>query len=152
MYKFIFVDFDDTLCVHTEYLNDMYKQYLCERAEVICSNVYKNSLPNTVLISYLKERKQEGTHIVLISSANSILLGAKQVWCDTNVRGLIDSYIATSIEMTKVDVIESYLNYYHLDKSDVLFIDDSWSERHKALLAKIPCQTPQEVMLKYLNK
>ena len=151
MARLIFVDFDDTLCVHTEYLTDKYKQFICGNKETACENIYKNSLPNTLLINYLiKEKSKGNVRIILLSSAMSFLLELKKLWCLHHCPDLFDDFIGVSIELSKADIIESYCKYYGLNNEDALFIEDSWKERLPAYQKGIPNQTPQEVMLRSL--
>lgn len=147
-YKVIFVDFDDTLCVHTEYLNDKYKQFLFCDPETLCEKIYRSSLVNHILLTKLTQLKNEyNAQVILISSANSLLLDAKKHWCMQHCPDLFNQFISSSIELTKADIILSYCTHEHLNEREVLFVDDSWREREQALHMNIHAVTPQEIML-----
>ena len=73
MRKLIFVDFDDTLCLHSSCL--AYGDLLLTNK----NDIFKDSIPNYPLIEYLeKESEDPETAIFLISARCSLFIPVKR--------------------------------------------------------------------------
>lgn len=144
--KIIFVDFDDTLCLHKK--NIYSEKYLAYNPLDICDTVYKDSIPNDKLIKYLYKKKEtEDCYIMLLTSACSRMLEIKKVWCTKHCPGLFDDYFAVSIDASKTEIMEAFIDRLGLDKKECLFIDDSCSDRKNAEIYGIQILSPQIIEL-----
>ena len=66
----IFVDFDDTLCLHSKKL---------KTADLIFTdNVFSKSVPNYPLIKKLYKLREQDSDIILITMASSFMLERKK--------------------------------------------------------------------------
>ena len=122
MKKIIFVDFDDTICLHKGRIFS--KNYINKT-----SNPYKSSLKNDDLINFLNEKNRKGWDIILLTNASSFMLSHKIKWCINNCPFRFKEYIALSVDCTKKHFIEAFLKQYKVDKA--IFIDDKPTERHE---------------------
>lgn len=132
MKKLIFVDFDDTLCLHSSWVS---YQTLLLAGNDMTLDILKDSVPNYPLIEYLeKESEDPETAIFLISASCSLFIPYKKRWCDqycSKVR--FTDYIGSSIEASKAIIMEGYRRQYNLKPEDVIYIDD-WATERKAAL------------------
>lgn len=132
----IFIDFDDTLCLHPHRISA--KKYITSPPDYIARHAYKDSAPNTHLIKWLKEKQEnDKAKIIVISSASSYMMAAKKIWVEKHCQSLeINDYIGVSVDAGKEDVVYAYFKTYneavgHKDDFKMYFIDDSFSERAK---------------------
>lgn len=131
----VFVDFDDTLCLHRKEIDS--KNFICE------GNAYLSSVPNKPLIDKLYALKQEGHKIVLLTMASAFMLKHKIEWCEKNCPDLINDYEGLSIDCSKKDYISQISNSVS-NNEVILFIDDSHVERHQVEeLDKVIVYSPQ---------
>lgn len=126
----IFVDFDDTLCLHISAIES--SKYLSEYP-------YANSVPNRILIDWLYTTKPK-YDVVLLTKASSFMLEHKKKWCGVVCPGLIDEFVGLSVDCSKKDYIANF-------RGDNVFIDDSAAERSAAeTLQNCRVLSPQLVM------
>ena len=147
MEKVIFVDFDDTICLHRShiYIDDR-MFYPIDKA---CEMFYKNSEPNHQLYKYLIEEQKNGARLILLSSASSTMLRIKEFWLKNNCPLLrFDDYISASIDIDKTNIMCAYAKHYNIDISNLIFIDDSCIERKTAEKYGILTFNPQLIMNK----
>lgn len=121
--KYIFVDFDDTLCLHRSSI----KSDLCIN---IVKEPYLSSEPNYKLIEYLKIKNNDGYKIILVTNASSFMLEHKKKWINKICPQLFYAYESFSIDCSKQEYIERMLDEHDIE--DAIYIDDSASERAKA--------------------
>lgn len=130
MRKTIFVDFDDTLCLHL-YRNKVDKHIFDEIPEA-CDYFYNECELNVPLYSYLA-REQENCDVILLSSASSKMLDIKKFWLDKYCPKLkFKDYIAVSIDINKSQIMLAYSQKFDVPIGDIVFIDDSRDERWSA--------------------
>lgn len=116
----IFVDFDDTLCLHRMSINS--KEFL------INDGAYLTSVPNKPLIDQLYELKTDGNKLILLTMSSSFMLEHKKNWCNENCPNLFDDYVGLSIDCNKAEYIHTISNF--TDENEVhIFIDDNSEER-----------------------
>lgn len=132
----IFIDFDDTLCLHPHRVST--RKYITSSPEYIASHAYKNSVPNKGLVRWLKEKQEnDRAKIIVMSSASSYMMAAKKIWIEKHCQELeINDYIGVSVDAGKDDVVYAYFKAYeksigHKDDFKMYFIDDCFSERAK---------------------
>lgn len=145
MKKTIFVDFDDTLCLHK--FNLYTDARIFENLDNACDKFYNQSELNKQLYSYLIDMKKSGNEIILLSSACSKMLEIKKYWIEKYcplVR--FDDYIAVSIDIDKTKIMCEYAKYHKIDISNIIFIDDNCTERKCALEMGILTYSPQLIM------
>ena len=134
--KCIFVDFDDTLCLHKEPIRT--EMHMFESIETACKKFYKNSKANLELLDYLEHFKEEGTRIILLSACNSKMIEIKKEWCKNHCNNLFDDYIGSSVDLSKSDIIKAYAEFINEDILEMSLIDDSDKELEEAIEAGIP--------------
>lgn len=132
---YIFVDFDDTLCIHPQPIET--STHMFEYPVVACKNFYSTSKVNNELIDYLKLEKEEGKHIILLTACNSKMLEIKKAWCKDNCSDLFDDYISSSVDLSKSKIIKAFSEYHDIDIHDMLLIDDNSKEIEEAKNLKI---------------
>ena len=141
MSKVIFVDFDDTLCLHRKEVRTEQAVWLGK--EEGCKVAYGGSEPNHKVIQFVEQEKKKGARVVLLSSANSKMLQLKECWCEKHCGGLIDEFVGSSIDLTKTQVMQAYAEKEGLDPGEIVFIDDRLAERLEAEKAGITVFSPQ---------
>ena len=147
--KWIFVDFDDTLCLHTSWrpITEDCLRDPREAAEIL----FCYSKLNIPVYQYLLKKQAEGNTVCLISQASNIMLEVKKCWLSKHCPDLqFARYISIARgENTKADIMRLFQKYYHLDKSDILLIDDKSAERWEAEGAGFKSANPQLIANKY---
>lgn len=117
----IFVDFDDTLCLHRVDINS--KEFLTK------DGAYLTSVPNKPLINQLYELKADGNKLILLTMSSSFMLEHKKNWCNENCPNLFNDYVGLSIDCNKAEYIYTICNF--TDENEIhIFIDDNREERH----------------------
>ncbi len=125
-YSAIFVDFDNTLCLHMNRINYADSNLLFGDSETACEKWFKHSIVNETLIEYLEEQRLRNTVIILLSDSGSTQLEAKKLWVEQNCPPqLFSRIVATSIDCGKLLYIKSYMTYMGLSAQDILLIDDT---------------------------
>ena len=147
MKKTIFVDFDDTLCLHR--FNLYIDARIFEKVDVACDKFYNQSELNKELYKYLIDMKKNGYEIILLSSACSKMLDVKKYWIEKYCPLVkFNDYIAVSIDIDKTKIMCEYAKYHKIDTSDLIFIDDNCTERKCASEMGILTYSPQLIMNK----
>ena len=138
MKKLIFVDFDDTLCLHSSRI--AYGDLLLTDKK----DIFKDSIPNYSLIRYLEEEsKDPETGIFLISACCSLFMPYKEDWCFKNCSKVkFTDYIGSSIDASKAEIIEGFRRRYNLRPEDIIYIDDCTTERKAALAYNFKVYSP----------
>lgn len=141
--KTIFVDFDDTLCLH-KYKIVVYNQCIFNNAKFASEKMYQKSSANILLIKYLEEQQKQGAKLILLTSSCSKMLEIKKYWLKQCCENLIfDDYISVSIDITKTEIMLAYSKFYKISQSNIEFIDDSCKERWEAEYHGIITYNPQ---------
>ena len=81
MYDKIFVDFDDTLCLHSHKID--YKRFITAPSEYISDEAYKDSILNNSLYEWLLGKQNDSksrAQVYILTSASSFMLEAKKIW------------------------------------------------------------------------
>ncbi len=128
----IFVDFDDTLCLHRRSIRS--EQYILGTPEYIAHFAYKESMKNKSLEQWLLNKQNsagEETKIIMLSKASSIMFEAKKIWMSKNMPDvkLYESYSLSEDIGSKVVIVEAYVKQN--SGEHIFFIDDDASERRK---------------------
>ena len=114
MAKTIFVDFDDTLCLHR--FNVYVDERMFEETHKACELFYANSELNLALYKYLDDMQKDGAKIILLTSACSKMLDIKKYWIEKNCPLVkFDDYIAVSIDINKAQIMFEYAKYNKAD-------------------------------------
>ncbi len=143
--RVIFVDFDDTICLHNVHIcvDDRMFLNINEASE----KFYAKSEINQPLNKYLVNEKNNGATIILLTSACSKMLDIKKYWLRTNCPLIeFDDYISASIDINKTQIMLSYAKYNKIDISSIVLIDDSCIERKIAEESGISTYNPQLIM------
>lgn len=147
MDKVIFVDFDDTLCLHR--FNIYTDARIFEKVDIACSKFYNQSELNHQLYKYLIDMKQNGYKIILLTSACSKMLEIKKFWLKQNCPLVeFNDFISVSIDIDKSKIMIEYAKFNNIDNSNIIFIDDNCSERKYAQENGISTYSPQLIMNK----
>lgn len=134
--KYIFVDFDDTLCIHPEPIKT--ELHMFEDVKKACEHFYHRSKVNLELIDYLEHFKEEGSYIILLSACNSKMLEIKKEWCHQKCPSIFDDYIGSSVDLSKSDIIKAFADHKNEDILDMTLIDDSDKDLSEATRIGIP--------------
>lgn len=122
-YRIVFVDFDNTLCVHSHPID--YTSNLLESKEDACTSWFKESYLDMTLVEYLVNLKETNCKIILLSNSGSKQLEVKKYFCEKYVPDLFDDYVGCSCDCSKYDFIKAYLQKHDLVYVQCLLIDDS---------------------------
>lgn len=145
MAKIIFVDFDDTLCLHR--FNIYIDERMFEETNKACEMFYAKSELNLALYKYLTNMQKDGAKIILLTSACSKMLDIKKYWIEKNCPlAIFDDYIAVSIDINKAQIMIEYARHNKIDISEIIFIDDNCTERKYAQEKGILTYNPQLIM------
>lgn len=134
--KYLFVDFDDTLCIHPEPIKT--ENFMFEEKKDACQKFYGGSRLNIELLDYLEHFKAEGVEIILLSACNSKMLEIKKEWCKVNCPNIFDDYIGSSVDLTKTEIIKAYASFKKENLLEMALIDDNENELQEATMAGIP--------------
>ena len=125
----VFVDFDDTLCVHLTDRNhfDDYDEWL--RAMITSDlRFYLNKEKYAVqeeVRDFCKKLKEKGALCAVITwNSSNIVYKPKKNFVDTYCPGLFDNLYITGSREGKLKLIENYCKIYDLKPYEVLVIDD----------------------------
>jgi hypothetical protein len=131
MYDKIFVDFDDTLCLHPHRISS--RHFITSPPEHIAKHAYKDSCVNSALVAWLHQKQTDDkAQIYLITSASTFMVAAKKIWIQRNCPELeISDYIGVSVDVDKASVLEAYRKIFPREMR-MYYIDDSASERAKS--------------------
>ena len=146
----IFVDFDDTLCLHNKKIQT--EKYLFKSPDYICVVAYKESIPNTALHLWLKDRQREGALVFMMTNASRGMWEAKKMWLDRTFPDVIFSdYIFVNEDADKESHIRAYTKMYPEER--VYFIDDDGAERAKVeqTCGNVITYSPQWLMAQLTN-
>lgn len=153
MYDKIFVDFDDTLCLHSHKIDSKY--FITAPFEYISNEAYKDSILNKSLYEWLLEKQnnpKSQAQVYMITLASTFMLEAKKIWTKMYCPELnILDFIGVSIDVTKSDIVEAYSKLEEerslTAEPNIFFIDDSPSERHsvKETCNKVIVLSPQYI-------
>lgn len=130
MHDKIFVDFDDTLCLHPHRISS--RKYITSPPEYIAEHAYKESVINSALVAWLKRKQTDDkARLYLITSASTFMVAAKKLWIEKNCPELtFTDFIGVSVDTDKTSVIEAYRKIFP-DDMRMYYIEDSFSERAK---------------------
>ncbi|HAJ77977.1 MAG TPA: hypothetical protein DCO89_02810 [Clostridiales bacterium] len=147
MKKIIFVDFDDTICLHNVHIDIDDRMFL--NSNEASEKFYSKSELNQPLYKYLVNENNNGAKIILLTSACSKMLDVKKYWLKTNCPLIeFDDYISASIDINKTQIMLSYAKHNKIDVSNIILIDDSCTERRTAEEGGIFTYNPQLIMNK----
>ena len=147
MSKVIFVDFDDTICLHNIHIFIDDRMFL--NVDEASAKFYANSELNIPLYRYLVNEKNNGTNIILLTSACSKMLDVKKCWLKNNCPSIeFDDFISASIDINKTQIMLCYAKHNKIDILDLVLIDDSCIERRTAEENGIITYNPQLIMNK----
>ena len=147
MTKTVFVDFDDTICLHRHEVEKNEKMFF--EKEKACEILYKDSEVNIALYNYLIELKNFGYQVILLSASCSKLFELKKYWLEKNCPLLkFDDYISVSIDINKTQIMLAYVKYKNMKVEDIMLIDDLNIERWSAEKEGIKTLNPQLIMNK----
>ena len=121
--KFVFVDFDDTLCLHSGIIDT--EKYLFTRPCRVAKQAYSKSRLNSTLVYYLQKLKKDGYTVILLTSACSKILSADKSWCAKYCPKLFDDFISSGEDISKIEILKAYKKRYKIKgKDDIILIDD----------------------------
>lgn len=131
MNKKIFIDFDDTICLHKGKIRT--EKYIRMLPEEIVVQAYENSQLNTSLYKWLinlQQNRQWDVKIYLLTHSSSFMLEAKKLWLEDNCPDIeFTDYIAISYDISKIDVIQSYYEAYG-NACKIIVVDDDPTYRN----------------------
>ena len=125
-YKAIFVDFDNTICLHRHPVDYASPIALFEDSLHASRELFSDSLINQNLIDILSDiRESKDVIIGMLSSSGSIQLEIKKSWLKMAAPRLsFDFVYGVSVDCTKRQFIISFQKYYSIQPSECLLIDD----------------------------
>lgn len=124
MLKYIFVDFDNTLCLHPERPDEDGYQItsLFDGPEYCAKMRYADSLVNYILLDVLRQYKDDGVTLYLITDTCSLALDAKKYWCEQQCPDLFSDFFGTSSDLSKPSLIKFFMSHHNLNSDEVAFI------------------------------
>ena len=140
--KIIFVDFDDTIGLHEQSIDDKNTiDWSDPRVLFGTSNyIFRKTILNTQLIEALKQIKDKNkVKIIILSMSGTYAVDKKKKWLkEKGVDYLFDDFIGLSIDLDKGEYIKAYQLFYKIKPTDCILIDDS---RKHIMKAKKYCYT-----------
>jgi hypothetical protein len=143
-YKAIFIDFDDTLCIHSGRARKSEEQY----NSGVVSGTYRwqDCSPNIHMKKLVKMADQNDTPLFLISSTcSSVHANAKLEWVKRNYGVTMENYCVGK-RKDKLKIMQAYCTAFDIAKDRVLIIDDCWDTLHEAEASGIHSCSPMEVV------
>ena len=130
-YKAVFVDFDNTLCLHKRPIDytsaDIMFPALPYNIDERVNRYFGNSIENTTLIDILKKMKGMSldTKFYILTTAGSKQRDLKLLWLTKHdLHEFFDEVLSVSDDCSKSEVIASYKKHYNLNANDILFLDN----------------------------
>ena len=129
---YIFVDFDDTLCLHTHWRP--LTEYCWAEPKDAVNKLFGHAQVNKPLYDYLLEKINNGDKVYLLTQSSSLMLKIKMEWIKQKYPLLKfeDFVCMASDENTKANLMELFAQRYQLDHKQLLLIDDKSKERWQA--------------------
>ncbi|MBP3783867.1 MAG: hypothetical protein J6I68_11530 [Butyrivibrio sp.] len=129
----IFIDFDDTICLHSHRISS--RHFITSPPEYIAKKAYEESMLNKKLYDWLLHKQEDPNSkavVYVMSSASSFMLEAKKIWVSEHCPGLnVLDYIGVSVDVDKTSVLEAYRKVFPREMK-MYYIEDSFSERAKS--------------------
>lgn len=139
--KMIFFDFDDTVCIHKDSIDDFYKKCIEDP-----DHVYdETTSPNKPLFDWLN-RKLNVPMYCLTWVNLSLVDKPKSGYISKRLQGKDIKLIMTSTPEGKIEVMKLIANSNRVQYSDVLLIDDLYSTNECARSNGFMAVTPQQIM------
>lgn len=163
-FKYILVDFDSTLWLWNntaaachglcrENMDILQLTDMLHDPDTVYDTVYNPSQINTLLIEYLKEQKEKGARIILVSWVEfSFNARAKFNFINEHTDNLLDEYVGTMGKESKITLADTLYSFSEADKQDILIIDDAHEVIKAAKEAGYSCQEPQFIMNEMYRK
>ena len=125
-YKVIFLDFDNTICLHRHPVDYASPVALFEDSLQASRKLFSSSVINWELVDVLCNLRENNDVIIgMLSSSGSIQLEIKKVWLKTAVPRLkLDFVYGVSVDCTKKQFILSFQKYHSIQPSECILIDD----------------------------
>lgn len=147
MKKVIFVDFDNTICLHRKPIEYGDPKVLFMDSEKACDCWFQNSVACKELITKLYEMKQKGAELFLLTDSGSRQLESKKIWIKKNCDGLFTDCFATSVDAPKWAFIKSYMEYKGLAFEECMLIDDHPDTYNRVMRENICEAYPPQLMI-----
>ena len=139
--KVVFFDFDNTLCVHTTYVNhdkDYRKEYGTDHYRRI--KAYKSE----IMQEFLDLLIENDVELCLTSATYEYCFDVKQQWLKEQYGYDFKNYCVTR-DADKTTTICNYALEYDIDLKDILFVDDKADNLITATAMDIPSCHPLEI-------
>jgi hypothetical protein len=122
-YKFIFVDFKNTVFIENCFAYDHHSNY-----EKLADSMYlqKRGRLNQALIRWIKQQKDVGSKIILLSDCDNSLEYCIQVkYLKVLEPDVFDEFLGVCSDDEKINMIQAYQQVYNLSEDEICFVDDS---------------------------
>ena len=139
--KVVFFDFDNTLCVHTTYVNhdkDYRKEYGTEHYRRI--KAYKSE----IMQEFLDLLVANGVELCLTSATYVRCFNVKQQWLKEQYGYDFKNYCVPCDDY-KTATIHNYIMKHDMELKDILFVDDKADNLIAATAMGIPSCHPLEI-------
>lgn len=142
--KIVVLDFDDTLCIHTNHAitpDDTYN------FDVIAGNaVFQDGEINEQIHKFMQLIHRKHITIGLMSATKSFKhMQAKHKWVKDNYGMDIENWCVGTKD-SKVEMLKTIADVYEIDRHKLLLVDDLYITNTEAANAGFQAATPMEVV------
>ncbi|MGN0485110.1 MAG: hypothetical protein ACI4HI_16320 [Lachnospiraceae bacterium] len=143
--KMAVFDFDNTLCIHTDFFwneekQDWHLRYMLEHG------ISAKGEPNLLMQKFLGKCVDFGIRIGLISATSFyVAMKAKQTWAEQKYGVKFENFcVSTNDE--KIHMMELLSEVYHFNPDQILLVDDTADVLCMAADRGFSAATPMEIM------
>ena len=140
-FKVVFIDFDDTICLHKKPIDYASSDVLFEPPEVAASKWFADSFLNIPLYDMMLSSGKKKA--ILLTQSGNTQLEAKKVWLANNAPQIDFVFKSVSTDCPKYKYIESFCKKFGFGYEDCLLIDDEPEivkdiDRRRICTARLP--------------
>ncbi len=141
--NYIFVDYEGTLSEVPKGSGENQKVTL---ADLLFGDVFSKLKPNQKIRQFLLKQNTKNIYVLGVVDSNREIK-QKEQWLRKHYRFISkDNYIFISGERKKVDVINEFVKFYHINPKDIIFIDDKVKHLTPAVEAGYTCIDANEIV------
>jgi FMN phosphatase YigB (HAD superfamily) len=148
-YKIILFDFDDTLCIHSKhsgFSSDVEHGRKVIHEDISVVYPIEECKPNVHMHKFMDYAHNNGIKLGLLSATTSYQhMLRKAEWVYDNYGYELENYSVGNTR-EKADMVESIALAFKLDKSQILFIDDLYSNIESVSERGFDACSPMEVV------
>jgi hypothetical protein len=142
-YKAVFIDFDDTLCIHNRHAES---ETAYNMGVISGKYAWQDCLPNDQMRKFMRIQQEKCVPMYLISAVSSAIhSSAKMEWVRDNYGVELQNFCVGKRKF-KVKMIQWFSEVNNIELDKILIIDDCCETLYEAEKAGIHACSPMEIV------